>query len=101
KANITKTNTWTVDTTPPSFDNCSNSSTNLGCNPTSIPVCDTGVTASDNCGSATVTCASDDAVSGCVHTRTLIYTATDGCLNTATCTNTITWTVDITPGPQD
>jgi hypothetical protein len=32
-----------------------------------------------------------------VYSRTIIYTATDGCLNFATCTNNYNWTVDTTP----
>ncbi|MBL8856898.1 MAG: choice-of-anchor E domain-containing protein, partial [Planctomycetes bacterium] len=92
-----RTYTWTVDTTPPTFDNCVSGNTDLGCNPTNLPVCDPGVTASDNCGPATVTCTSSDVVNGCVTTRTLVYTARDACNNTTTCARTFTWTTDTTP----
>src|SRR5205814_8560893 len=94
----TNSNICTVDATPPTFDSCSNSSTNLGCNPGSVPSCNDPLpTASDNCGPAVVTCASSETTNGCAYARTLVYTATDGCLNTAICTKNYTWTVDTTP----
>ncbi|MBI3853337.1 MAG: hypothetical protein HY298_24075, partial [Verrucomicrobia bacterium] len=77
--------------------------TNLGCNPASIPVCNldpTNVFAIDDCPTndiPVITCASVDATNGCVRTRTLTYTATGGCGNTATKTTVITWTVDTLP----
>ncbi|MBI3852745.1 MAG: hypothetical protein HY298_21025, partial [Verrucomicrobia bacterium] len=85
-----------VDTTPPVFTNCP-ASTNLGCNPASIPGCDLAVGATDNCGVPTVTCVLNQVTNGCARTRTISYTATDACGNTNTCTQTITWTVDTTP----
>ncbi|MBL8860318.1 MAG: hypothetical protein JNL28_17545, partial [Planctomycetes bacterium] len=97
QTSCTQTFTWTTDTTPPTFDNCVSGNTDLGCNPTNLPVCDPGVTASDNCGPATVTCTSSDVVNGCVTTRTLVYTARDACNNTTTCARTFTWTTDTTP----
>ena len=44
-----------------------------------------------------VSCATVDTVQGCVHTRTLTYTAIDGCGNKATCSQVIRWTQDTTP----
>jgi hypothetical protein len=87
---------WTVDTTPPVFTNCP-ASTNLGCNPTNVPGCNPAVGATDGCSTPTVSCASVDATNGCLRTRTLTYTAVDGCNNSNTCTQVITWTVDTTP----
>ncbi|HXG23772.1 MAG TPA: HYR domain-containing protein, partial [Chthonomonadales bacterium] len=86
-----------VDTTPPVFDNCTPVNTDLGCNPQSIPECNPSVTASDDCGPATVTCTVSDTVDGCNHTRTITYTATDACGNTATCVQVYTWKEDTTP----
>jgi hypothetical protein len=88
--------TWIVDTTPPVFTNCP-ASTNLGCNPVSIPDCNVAVGATDNCGGVTVGCVRGDATNGCGRTRTITYTAVDNCGNSNTCTQVITWTVDTTP----
>src|SRR5439155_17797342 len=87
--------TWTEDTTPPVFTNCHN--LNLGCNPVNIPDCDSSVGASDDCGVTNVSCVRVDATNGCAHTRTLTYTAVDGCNQSNTCSQVITWTEDTTP----
>src|SRR5207244_1897945 len=66
----------------------------------SIPDCDTSsgnVAATDNCSVPVITCARTDATNGCTRTRTIVYTATDACTNSRTCTQVITWTVDTTP----
>jgi hypothetical protein len=89
---------WIEDTTPPTFVTCP-ADLDLGCNPASIPACNAAaVVAIDDCGSATVTCASvDGMVLGCVHYRTNVYTAADACSNSASCRQVLSWTVDITP----
>jgi hypothetical protein len=87
---------WTVDTTAPSFTLCAGDQ-NLGCNPTTIPDCDLSkVAASDDCGRVVINCGSVDSVDGCGHLRTITYTATDSCGNSATCVQHISWTVDTT-----
>src|SRR5262249_20057892 len=89
--------TWRQDTTAPTFTKCPGN-TNLGCNPITIPDCDTNssnVTATDDCGEPPIiTCSRLDFTNGCVRTRRLVYTATDLCGNAKTCTQNITWTVD-------
>ncbi len=86
------------DTIPPVFTQTPPPNVDLGCNPASVPVCDVAqVTATDNCGPVTITCASADVVTGCLHTRTITYTAADLCTNLATFVQTITWKVDVTP----
>src|SRR5436189_3740703 len=72
-ATCVRTYTWTEDIIAPTFDNCTPRDTTLGSNLTSIPASDPGVTASDNCGPATVTCASADSGPPCARTRTLTY----------------------------
>jgi hypothetical protein len=97
KTNCTQIITWTTDTTPPTFTLLPQN-LNLGCNPTNIPTGNlTQVAATDNCSAVTITSAYIDTVAGCVHTRTITYTATDACGNAATCTQIITWTSDPTP----
>src|SRR5258706_7898507 len=56
------------------------------------------VTASDVCGSATVTNNFSGLTAGCGHSgaATVVFTATDACGNTARCTNTVA-VVDSTP----
>lgn len=67
----------------------------LGCNPSSIPTGDlSSVIAMDDCSTPTVTASYSDATNGCQYTRTVIYTATDSCGNSASVSQLITWTVD-------
>ena len=72
----------------------------LGCNPASITSCDTNsitiITA--GCGVSNITCAAagPDIITGCIHERDLLYTVTDNCGQSATCTQHIYWTVDNT-----
>src|SRR5512145_108642 len=88
--------TWTVDVAPPVFTFCPPGS-NLGCNPTGVPA-PGAATATDACGTPTITSALGPISSnGCLRSQTRTYTATDACLNTATCVQIFTWTEDITP----
>jgi len=82
-----------VDRTAPVFDNCP-ADVDLGCNPAEIPQCDAGVTASDACTAANVTCSFVDAADGAHHTRTITYVATDLCGNKATCVQHLRWVED-------
>src|SRR6185369_4955935 len=95
-AQCTQTITRTVDVTPPSIT-CPAPPV-LTCNQT-VPAPDiTTVTATDACGTPTVTFVSDVTnLVGCTETTTRTYRATDPCGNTAQCTQTITRTVDVTP----
>jgi len=87
---------WTIDTTAPNFTKCAGDQ-DLGCNPSVIPDCDMSqVAASDDCSRAAITCDKVDSADGCNHRRTITYTATDNCGNSATCAQHITWTVDTT-----
>src|SRR5262249_5004872 len=93
---VSRTVTWTEDTTGPTFSGCPTSPINLGCNPTP-PSCMTvaglGITANDNCsGSITPSCsASSVQMNGCQRSQTFTLTATDGCSNSSTCQVTFTW----------
>jgi hypothetical protein len=82
-----------------SFSNCP-PNLSLGCNPASgsIPDIDlTSVSASSSCGNpVTITGSKSESTLGCTTYRFLTYTASDGYGNTATCIQTITWTVDTT-----
>ena len=92
----TQTIIRTVDVTPPSIT-CPAPPT-LTCNQ-AVPAPDiASVTATDACGTPTVTFVSDVVNTvGCTETTTRTYRATDACGNTATCTQTIIRTVDVTP----
>jgi hypothetical protein len=76
--------------------NTSPTNLNLGCNPTNIPDINTSlVSASSSCGnSVTITGSKSDSMMNCTGYRMLTYTASDGYGNTATCVQTITWTID-------
>src|SRR5258705_3496080 len=90
----TQTFTWTVDTDAPVFTLCPAGS-NLGCNPASIPGCSTTATATDACGNPSIPWdAGPETSTGCIHSITHTYTATDYCNNASTCNQTSTWTVD-------
>ena len=94
-ASATTTYTWTVVTAPVLAGVPANA--NLGCNPTTLPVCATTVTASNQCGPVTVICTPGTITSnGCGRSQIFTYTAT-ACGLTASATATYTWTVDITP----
>ena len=94
--NVSRTVTWTV-ATKPVFDNCPVGG-DLGCNPPTIPTCATlpALTAHNECGPldpSSVSCADGtDTINGCLHTRTLTYTAT-ACGWSTFCYVTYTWNV--------
>ncbi|MCC6725719.1 MAG: DUF11 domain-containing protein, partial [Saprospiraceae bacterium] len=89
----TRTFTWQV-VTPPVFANCTSGTTDLGCNPGTLPSCDPTVTASSECGAATVVCTAGTITSnGCNRSQIFTYVATGACGLTSTCTRTFTWTV--------
>jgi len=70
----------------------------LGCNPTGLPA-PVNPSATDNCGTPTVTSSNGSINSNvCSRSQTRTYTATDACGNTATTSQTFTWTADVT-GP--
>ena len=90
---VTRTATWTLDVTAPTFTFCPPGS-NLGCNPTSIPA-PGAATATDDCGAPTITSALSAITSnGCRSIQTRTYTATDACGNTATCGQVFSWSSD-------
>jgi hypothetical protein len=92
-----RTVTWTVDLTPPTFTG-SSANASLGCNP-SNPAGSLGTaTATDACGAVTIT-SSDGAIvtTGCNRSLTRTFTAKDACNNSATTSQTVTWTADVTP----
>jgi uncharacterized repeat protein (TIGR01451 family) len=95
----TQTITWTVDTTAPVLVNCPAPTLHLGYNPTNIPTTNSyAVNAADGCTtSPAITRSQVDTVNGCDFTRTLTWVATDGCGNSASCSQFIDWTMDATP----
>ncbi len=68
----------------------------LGCNPATLPSCDPGVTATDNCdGTVTVACTPGDVLTeGCMRKQTFTYSAQDKCLNQTSKEVTYTWKID-------
>ena len=96
-ATAARTVTWKVDVTPPAFTG-SYTDVTLGCNPADPNGSLGTASATDGCGPVTIT-SSDGTVqsNGCARWRTRTFTATDGCLNTATTSRTVRWTSDVTP----
>jgi len=88
----TRTFTWKIASAPV-FDNCTTGTTNLGCNPATLPVCDATVTATSECGPATVVCTAGPIISnGCNREQVFTYVATGEC-GSNTCTRTFNWSV--------
>ncbi len=93
--------TWKADTTAPVLVSTPKGG-DLGCNPTadSLPT-DASikalVTASDDCGTPTVTVTHTDGGTACAPSRTFTITATDGCNNASQPTQVVfTWKADTT-----
>src|SRR5688500_20316813 len=93
-ADCTQTITRTVATTPPTIT-CPATVNLPGCNP-AVPAPDpSSVTATDACGTPTVTFGRDAvSITGWTETATRTYHAKDGCRNTAQCPQTVTRPVD-------
>jgi len=91
---VSRTITWTVDTTPPVIT-ATGSATILSCSPSSaaIEAALGTATATDNCGLASLT-SSTSAVTtnGNNSSQTRTWTAKDACNNTSTISRTVTWT---------
>src|SRR5664279_1825840 len=88
-----------VDNTPPAFAGCpSNMTVFTGANATTCnaPATWTAPTATDNCGTPTVTVNHASGSIFSIGTTTVTYTAMDAAGNTATCTFVVT-VVDNTP----
>ena len=86
----TRTFTWKVESLP-IFDNCTTGLIDLGCNPVALPTCDASVTATSECGPATVVCTAGMITSnGCNRQQIFTYEATGVC-GTNTCTRTYVW----------
>jgi hypothetical protein len=88
------------DNTPPVITT-GGTTTTLGCNPTTGDINGALGTASatDGCGTPTLSAGSDGTVgsNGCTRTQTRTWTAIDACGNTSTASRTVTWTSDNTP----
>ncbi len=97
-ATISRTISWVEDFTPPSFTG-SYADVNLGCNPDVDPNSSLGTAAAtDACDDVTITSTDGPVVSdGCNRSITRIFTAKDGCSNTATTSRTVKWIFDDTP----
>jgi hypothetical protein len=98
---VSRTVTWTVDTTPPVITATGTPSDGtLGCNPTAAQIEAALGTASaaDDCGNVTPTASTGNVVtSGCNRSQTRTWNATDACTNSATpVSRTVTWTADTT-----
>jgi hypothetical protein len=95
-----RTVTWTSDNTPPVITT-GGTTTTLGCNPTTGDINGALGTASatDGCGTPSLSAGSDGSVgsNGCTRTQTRTWTASDACGNTSTASRTVTWTSDNTP----
>ena len=93
--------TFTVnpDITPPTLTPTGGSCT-LACNPSAeaISGCLGSATATDACGTPTVTSSDGNVTSdGCSRSQIRTFTARDACGNTSTASRTATWTADQTP----
>ncbi|MDH4372371.1 MAG: hypothetical protein QE510_03130, partial [Verrucomicrobiota bacterium] len=100
EASAQVTYTWKVDTTAPQLGNLPLGS-DLGCNPSVLPVCSREVVAKDDCDgdlTASVVCTPGQIVSNgnCSRTQTFTYSVKDSCGNEASAQVTYTWKEDTT-----
>ncbi len=95
----TRTAVWTSDVTPPVVS-LTPAPALAACNPSATDV-DASLgtaTATDACGTPTVTQSDGNVVSnGCGRSQTRTFTARDACGNTSTTSRTVNWTYDVTP----
>jgi hypothetical protein len=94
-----RTLTWIEDNIAPVITT-SGPGTALGCNPSSSAIDAALGTAfiTDNCGPQSVSQIIGPVVSsGCNRSKTVTWTATDGCGHTTIASRTATWTEDVTP----
>jgi hypothetical protein len=100
-ATASQTLTWKADLVRPVFTG-SYSAVTLGCSPSAsdIEAALGTATATDGCGTPTVTILSTSAASGTggCRTQTRTFRAIDGCSNTATVSRRVNWTVPLTDG---
>src|ERR1043165_8136417 len=95
---VSRTVSWIVDLTKPVFTG-SCSAIDLDCNPTASAIEAALGSASATAGCSTPSISASDNtenVSGCVHTQTRTFIATDHCGNTETVSRTVSWIVDVT-----
>src|SRR4029453_7204012 len=105
-ATTSRTVTWTSDQIPPAFTG-SYADVPLCCNPASSAITAAlgSASATDGCSTATITFTDGTiSTSSCSSSQTRIFTAVDGCGNSATISRTVTWlsapsppTIIITP----
>ncbi len=88
---------WISDPNPPVFTG-SYGDVDLGCNPGDPAGSLGSASATDACGSVTIT-QQDGSVqsNGCARSQTRTFTARDGCNNTSTTSRTVRWIFDNTP----
>ena len=92
-ASASRTVTWIVDVSPPVFIG-DYSTVNLGVDPdpTDISAALDGATASDACGTPTLTFSNGPVISNsCDLSQTRTFTAIDGCANISTISRTVIW----------
>jgi hypothetical protein len=92
-ASASRTVTWIVDISPPVFIG-DYSTVNLGVDPdpTNISAALDGATASDACGTPTLTFSNGPVISNsCDLSQTRTFTAIDGCANISTISRTVIW----------
>lgn len=89
---------WTGDLEPPTIVTCA-PDIDLGCNPVLIPGGDTNlVNATDNCGVSSIAIVGESVVTnGCTVTLNRTYVVFDGCGNSNTCVQVLSWTEDLEP----
>ena len=90
------TYTWSSDLNPPTIATPEGADVNINCNPTAQDIEDAFVPPvfTDDCGIPTVTMNTVHNGAECSQSETRTWTATDGCGNTATTSQEVSYTVD-------
>src|SRR4030095_638533 len=97
-ATTSRTVSWSFNTTPPVIT-VNQTPLPAGCNPSSaaIDAALGSATASDACGTVSLTVTTGAVSGSCVQSQTRTWTATDACGNTATTSRTVSWSFNTTP----
>src|SRR6185436_13146855 len=93
---VSQTISYSVDTQAPAVSVAEGADGSIACNPT-VELIDAAFTAptfTDNCGTPTVAVTNAHSGTGCTQSDTRTWTATDGCGNTASVAQTISYSVD-------
>src|SRR5204863_5507133 len=93
---VSQTISYSVDTQAPTVSVAQGNNANIGCNPiaSAIALAFSAPVFTDNCGTPTVDSSDSHSGAACAQSDTRTWRATDGCGNTTSVSQTISYSVD-------